>query len=164
MMTKRRAFLLSFVAVVSACASAPTRSAAAPSDLAAAEQAIRPILLEMLAAANAHDTDRHLAFYTPSPDLVFVINDEAIHGLDALRERQRQWWQDGKSNAVYELLGSPEYRMPAPGVVIQTYFLKSTRSVAGGPPRSSSFGISAVWRQQAEGWRIVYAHEATVTR
>jgi hypothetical protein len=57
----------------------------------------------------------------------------------------------------------PQYRMPAPGVVVQTYFLKGTRTVAGAA-RTTSFGISAVWQKRPEGWRIIYAHEAIVTR
>ena len=130
-------------------------------DLAVAEREIRPLLQEMLAAANAHDTDRHLAMYLRSPDLVFIANDEAF---DSLRVRQRQWWQDGKSDVVYELVGTPEYRMAAPGVAIQMYFLKSTRVVGAGPARTLSFGVTAVWRKRPEGWRIIYAHESIVTR
>lgn len=163
-MSIRIATTLALVALLTSCSAATSRNAAANDDLAADEAALRPMLAELLAAANAHDTDRHLALYLQSPELVFVVNDEPIRGIDSLRVRQRQWWQDGKSDVVYEIVGAPAYRSPAPGVVIQTYFLKAVRSVAGTPPRTSSFGITAVWQHRPEGWRIIYAHEAVVTR
>ena len=134
------------------------------SPISADEAELRPLFAELLAAANAHDTDRHLALYIHSRDLVFVVNDEPIRGYDSLRVRQRQWWLDGKSDAVYSVVGTPEYRTLAPGVVLQTYFLKSTRSAPDGTSRTASFGITSVWQKRPEGWRITYAHEAVVTR
>lgn len=140
-----------------------TRSSAAD-DLTAAREALAPKLQEMLAAANAHDTDRHLAAYLHSPDLVFVVNDQTIHGWDALRAQQLKWWQNGKSDAVYTVLGEPEYTMLAPGLVAQTYFLDSHRAGAGGDAHGAHLGVTDVWQQGAEGWRIVYAHESVTPR
>lgn len=131
-------------------------------DLAAARAAIAPQLQEMLAAANAHDTDRHLASYQRSPDLVFVVNDQVIHGWDALRAQQLKWWQNGKSDAVYAVLGKPEYTMLAPGLVAQTYFLDSHR--AGDDAHGAHLGVTDVWRKQGGTWRIVYAHESVAPR
>ena len=138
-----------------------TRSSAAD-DLTTAREALAPKLQEMLAAANAHDTDRHLAAYLHSPDLVFVVNDQTIHGWDALRAQQLKWWQNGKSDAVYTVLGEPEYTMLAPGLVAQTYFLDSHR--AGDDAHGAHLGVTDVWQQGAEGWRIVYAHESVAPR
>ena len=162
-MFKRLRYLVALVALLASCIHATVHRNTPAGDVAAAEAEIRPLLQEMLAAANAHDTDRHLATYLRSPDVIFVVNDEAIRGFDSLRVRQRQWWLDGKSDVVYELVGTPEYRMPSPGAVVQTYFLKGTRTVAG-VVRTSSFGITAIWQKRPEGWRIIYAHEAVVTR
>lgn len=55
------------------------------------QQQVAPLLAEMEASANAHDTDRHLAAYSRDSALTFVIKREVIRGWDALRERQRQW-------------------------------------------------------------------------
>jgi ketosteroid isomerase-like protein len=118
----------------------------------------------MKTAAQAHDVDAHLAFYIHSPTLLFVINGEAIRGWEALRQKQREWWQNGKSDVVYQLVDSVDYRMPAPGLVIQTYFLASRRTNAGGSTRESRLGVTALWQKRAEGWRIIYAHESSVTR
>ena len=137
------------------------RSSAAD-DLTAAREALAPKLQEMLAAANAHDTDRHLAAYLHSPDLVFVVNDQVIHGWDALRVQQLKWWQNGKSDAVYSVLGTPQYTMLAPGLVAQTYSLDSHR--AGDDAHGAHLGVTDVWQQGAEGWRIVYAHESVTPR
>lgn len=131
-------------------------------ELAAARAAILPHFQEMLAAANAHDTDRHLASYLHSPELVFVVNDQVIHGWDALRVQQLQWWQNGKSDAVYAVLGAPEYTLLAPGLVAQTYFLDSHR--AGGEAHGAHLGVTDIWRKGTDGWRIVYAHESVVPR
>lgn len=137
---------------------------ASTSDRDAARAAIEPQFREMLAAANAHDTDRHLAAYERSPELVFVANDRVIHGWDALHAQQLEWWQHGKSDAVYEPIGTPEYTMPAPDVVILTYLLDSHRSGASGAARGAHLGVTNVWHRTTDGWRIVYAHESVVPR
>lgn len=162
-MTSRFAFATTLVAVCVACASAtrsPLAGAVSPSQLAAARAAIEPQFREMFAAANAHDTDRHLAAYQRSAALVFVANDQEIHGWDALRAQQLKWWQNGTSDAVYTVLGAPEYTMPAPGVVVQTYFLDSHRSAAAAGSRGVHLSVTDVWRELPEGRRIVYAHES----
>jgi ketosteroid isomerase-like protein len=133
-------------------------------DLAAARAEIAPRFAEMQAAANAHDTDRHLSFYAREPSLLFVINDQAINGFEALRDKQRQWWNDGKTDVVYTAVGDPDFRMAAPGVVVVTHFLTSRRTLAGGEVRSTAFGISALWQKRPEGWRIIHAHESTVQK
>ena len=160
--------LLALALPLTGCATsvhtAPTAYEASAPELATARAEILPLFEEMKAAANAHDTDRHLAAYLHSPALVFVVNDEAIHGWDALRERQLQWWQHGKSDAVYEVMGTPEYVMPASNVVVQTYFLDSHRSGANAGTHGAHLGVTDVWRRTADGWRIVYAHESVVPR
>lgn len=153
---------MSLAACSAAVRTSPGASGAPAPALADARAAILPHFQEMLAAANAHDTDRHLASYLHSPDLVFVVNDQVIHGWDALRVQQLQWWQNGRSDAVYTVLGAPEYTMLAPGLVAQTYFLDSHRAGASGTSRGAHLGVTDVWQQRAEGWRIVYAHESVV--
>lgn len=159
------AFAMLSVIALAACSTAAQNGAGgAPSteELAAARAGIEPHFQEMFAAANAHDTDRHLASYLHSPALVFVANDQEIHGWDALREQQLKWWQNGKSDAVYTVVGEPEYTMPARDVVLQTYFLDSHR--AGADTRSARLSVTDVWQKRAEGWRVIYAHESVVVK
>ena len=138
--------------------------AASPDDLAAARGDILPLLAAMQDAANAHDAAKHLSYYAHDASLLFVINDQSIAGWDALLAQQRKWWLDGKSDAHYAMTGDPDFRMPAPGVVIVTYFLTSQRTQADGTPQKTRFGISDVWQRRPEGWRIIYAHESTVNQ
>ena len=132
--------------------------------LASARKEILPLLSAMQTAANAHDADKHLAFYAHDPSLLFVINDEAITGWEALLAKQRQWWQNGKSDVIYTFVGEPDFKMPAPGLVITTYFLSSRRTLPDGTARATGFGVSAVWQRRPEGWRIIYAHESVVQK
>jgi ketosteroid isomerase-like protein len=137
---------------------------APPDDLAAARAEILPLFEAMQAAANAHDAEKHVSFYAREPSLLFVINDEAIVGYDALLAKQREWWQGGKTDVAYTLIGKPDFRMPARGLVMVTYFLTSRRTMPDGKTRNTGFGISALWQQRPEGWRIIYAHESTVNK
>jgi ketosteroid isomerase-like protein len=142
-----------------------TALAQLPSDgLAAARAEILPLLKAMQAAANEHDAEKHVSFYAREPSLLFVDEDEAIVGYDALLAKQRQWWQDGKTDVTYKLVGEPDFRMPAPGLVMVTYFLTSPRTTPEGKLRETGFGISALWQKRPEGWRIIYAHESIVNK
>jgi hypothetical protein len=38
-----------------------------------------------------------------------LINGEVIRGWDAYREKQRQWWDDGRAVGSYDALGEPVY-------------------------------------------------------
>ena len=143
----------------------PAAAAAQPADdLASARAEIAPLFAEMQAAANAHDTDRHVSFYAREPSLPFIINDQRIIGWETLRDQQRQWWNDGKTDVVYTPVGEPEYRMLGPGLVMLTHFLASRRTLPNGEARLTGFGISALWQKRPEGWRIIYAHESMVKK
>lgn len=131
-------------------------------ELADARKEILPLFREMQTAANAHDTEKHVSFYAREPSLLFVINDEAIVGYDALLAKQREWWQNGKTDVVYKMVGEPDLKMAAPGLVIVTYFLTSRRTLPDGKTRNTKFGISSLWQKRPEGWRIIHAHESTV--
>ena len=139
-----------------------TAAFASSDDLTSARAEILPLFEAMQAAANAHDAETHLSFYVREPTLLFVINDRAIVGWDALLEAQRQWWRYGKTDVVYRLVGEPDFRMTAPGLVMVTYFLTSQRTLPDGRSGSTRFGISALWQRRPQGWRIIYAHESAV--
>ena len=45
-----------------------------PMSLEAFKSAVMPLLAELEASANAHDTDRHMASYARESSLTFVFN------------------------------------------------------------------------------------------
>ena len=156
-------FLALAVSVTACSTAAPSTRAEGPRDvafLAEAREGIQPLFERMLVTANAHDVDGHLATYARDSTLVFVINDQIIRGWTELHERQRQWWQDGKSDAAYRVVGEPDYQMPAAGVVVQTYLLSSHRTLADGTPSDGRIAVTDIWRKGPDGWRILYAHES----
>ena len=154
------ALAVSITACSTAASSTRSERARAGGTLVEAREEIQPLFERMLATANAHDVDGHLAAYVRDSTLVFVINDEIIRGWTELHERQRQWWQDGKSDAAYRVVGEPAYQMPALGVVVQTYLLSSHRTLADGAPSDGRIAVTDIWRKGPDGWRVVYAHES----
>lgn len=151
-------FVLVFMTALTAQTQVPSET------LATARAEIFPLFKAMEAAANVHDAEKHISFYANEPDLLFVINDRAIVGWNALLKQQRQWWHNSKSDVKYEMVGEPDFRMPAPGLVMVTYFLRSHRTLSDGRTSDSGFGISALWQKRPEGWRIIYAHESMVIK
>ncbi len=136
--------------------------AQAVSPTGSTRQQIEPLLDEMTSAANAHDTDRYLVPYLHEPSLIFVINGTLIHGWKDLHDQQLKWWNNGASDAVYTLRGTPEFTVLSPKVVVVTKPLASRRTSSDGSVRSSEFVLTMVWQKLAQGWRIVVAHESTV--
>ncbi|HSE11408.1 MAG TPA: nuclear transport factor 2 family protein [Rudaea sp.] len=114
----------------------------------------------MQAAANAHDTDRFMSAFLRTSELVFAVNGEVIHGWDALREQQRKWWNDGKSDAVYSEQGASEFQRLDGRTVITTSRFRSKRSAADGSAKEGAFAVSYVWKKLPQGWTIVYGHES----
>ncbi|HET7622091.1 MAG TPA: molybdopterin-dependent oxidoreductase [Gemmatimonadaceae bacterium] len=155
------ALTLALAACSSAARSTRTADERAGGTLAEARAEITPLFERMQTTANAHDADGHLAAYAHDSALVFIINDQAIHGFAALLEQQRAWWKNGTSDVVYRLDGDPEYRMPAPGLVVETYFLKARRTLADGTVREGRLAVTDIWKKRPEGWRIIYAHESS---
>lgn len=154
-MASRIAFLLLPVLMLHA-------GTARADDLARARAEILPLHEAMQIAANDHDVEKHLAYYVREPDLMFIINDRMVVGYDELVKSQRRAWKDGKSDVVYSVEGEPDFRMPADGLIMLTYFLKSHRTEPDGSTMHSRFSVSMLWQRRPEGWRITYAHESKV--
>lgn len=133
-------------------------------DFAAARAEILPLLTAMHAAANERDAEKHVSFYARDASLLFIINDEKIVGYEAVLAKQRQWWRKGKTGVEYKMVGEPDFTMPARGLVMVTYFLTSSRTLPNGKIGSTGYGISALWQKRPDGWRIIYAHESTVSK
>ena len=136
-------------------------SADAPVSPESARAEVGPLLAEMGAAANAHDVERHVGFYARDPSVILISDGEAIVGWEAIRDKQREWWKGGKTDVVYTIQGKPDLRIPAPGLVLTTLFMKSRRALPGGQVRDGQFAVSSLWQKRPEGWRVIYSHEST---
>ena len=131
------------------------------SELDVFQQEVGSLLAEMEASANAHDTERHLAAYSRDAALTFVVNGEIIRGWEALREKQRQWWSDGKATGAYEYVGKPAFELLRTDLGLTTHLIAARSSLADGQVRERQLAFTAVWCRRPEGWRIVYAHESS---
>ena len=129
--------------------------------LEAFKSAVTPLLAELQASANAHDTDRHLAAYARLPSLIFVFNGSIIRGWDELRALQRQWWNDGKAKGSYAYLDSPIFEALGNDAGLTTFLIAARRVADGGDVVERTLAYSALWRRFEEGWRITFAHEST---
>jgi ketosteroid isomerase-like protein len=124
-------------------------------------QQLTPLLAEMEASANAHDTDRHLAVYHRDSALIFIIDGEIIRGWDALRQKQRQWWQEGKAQGVYALIGTPIFELLGNDLGLTTHVIAARSTLPGGKVQERHLAFTALWTRRPEGWRITYAHESS---
>lgn len=139
----------------------PTSESAMSFEPGAFQQQVAPLLAEMEASANAHDTDRHLAAYARDPALTFIINGEIIRGWDSLRERQRQWWNERTATGIYEYLGEPTYEAFGKDLGLTTLLIAARMGLPDGQVRERQLAFTALWRRREEGWRIIYAHESS---
>lgn len=138
-----------------------TWPARAQSKSPAADQ-IFPLLTEQLVAANAHDTDRFLATYLHSPELIFVANGQIFRGWDNLRDQQLKWWKNGKSDVVYTQQLQPEVTVLDSQTVLVTQQVTSHRTLPDGKPSEGTAVITTIWRLLPVGWRVTYGHESLV--
>jgi ketosteroid isomerase-like protein len=122
---------------------------------------VAPLLAEMEASANRHDTDRHLAAYSRDPALIFIFNGEIIRGWDTLRERQREWWHDGNAAGTYEYIGEPLGELLGKDLGLTTSLIAARANLPDGQIRERRLVFSALWSRRLEGWRIIYAHESS---
>jgi len=130
-----------------------------PPDAARAQ--VSASLAEMGAAANAHDVDRHVGFYARDPSTELIFNGEPILGWDAIYAKQREWWQNGKTDVVYTPRGRPDIRLLSRDLAVTTLLMTSKRTMPDGTVKEGSFAVSAIWKKLPAGWRILYAHEST---
>jgi uncharacterized protein (TIGR02246 family) len=147
--------------LLSLAAAAPAWCVDSLNDPTGAAREVAPLLAEMGAAANAHDIERHVGFYAHDPSVMLIFNGEAIVGWEAIRDKQRQWWKNGKTDVVYKMQGDPNFRVLAPGFVVTTIFMKSSRTMPSGEVSENNFAVSALWQKRPEGWRVIYSHEST---
>ena len=154
--------VLTIVALISIAATVTAWCAISIKDANGDAQAeVAPLLQAMGAAANAHDVEHHVGFYAHDPSVTLIFNGEVIVGWEAIRDKQSEWWKNGKTDVVYTMQGAPTFRVAAPGLVVTTTLMKSRRSGPSGAVVENNFAVSALWQKRPEGWRVIYAHEST---
>ncbi len=126
------------------------------------ERQIRPLMDELMLAANAHDTDRYLKPFVHDSSLLFVFNGIVVNGYTKLRELQYKAWNSPKTNAVYTLRGPDAYTVLDSRMVIVTSLLSSRRTMPTGETKSGDLVITILWQMRPDGWHIVHAHESTL--
>jgi hypothetical protein len=129
--------------------------------LEAFRSAVMPLLVELEASANAHDTDRHMAAYARHSSLTFVFNGKIVRGWDRLRELQRQWWGDGEVKGSYTHLDSPIFEALGDDAGLTTLLIAARKEAVDGSVVEKTLAYSALWRRLEEGWRITFAHESS---
>lgn len=135
--------------------------AGAQTAAASATREIAPLLDAMMAAANAHDTDRFLASYLHDTSLVMVFNGSVIAGYDSVRALQLKWWNNGRSDVAYAFSGPLRYTVLGPAAAVTTFRLHAQRTDSTGARRGGDLAVTSVWQKRPEGWRIVAVHEST---
>jgi ketosteroid isomerase-like protein len=125
------------------------------------ESAVTPLLAELEASANAHDTDRHMAAYAQDPSLTFVFNGEIVRGWHELRRLQREWLKDGMVKGTYTYLGVPIFDVLGDDFGLTTFLIAVRREVDDSSVVEKTLAYSALWRRLAEGWRITFANESS---
>jgi ketosteroid isomerase-like protein len=159
-MTKKHS--VAVLIVLSALIFAAAKAAASKSSSSASPQdQLRPLVEQMEASANAHDTDKFLQLFLHSPALVFAVNGTLIHGYDDLHTQQLKWWNNGNTDVVYTRQAEPEFIVISKDAAIVTLVEASARTKADGTTARNAAAISLVWQRLPEGWRVVYAHEST---
>ena len=121
-----------------------------------------PLLDEMLAAANAHDTDRFMRMYARQPDTVLVFDDVTLRGWQAIHDAQLDWWDHGTSDAVYRAPSPPRITPISVDVVATLQTLEVTSTTPAGAKAEARVFATSIWKRLPEGWRIVLAHESLI--
>jgi hypothetical protein len=83
-------------------------------------------------AANAHDVERHVGYYARIPNVTLIVDGEPLVGWNTIRDKQKEWWNNGKTDVVYQLQGAPEIVELAPNVIVTTLLMKAHRTLSTG--------------------------------
>ena len=112
-------------------------------------------------AANAHDVERHVGYYAHTRVVTLIVDGEPIVGWDTIREKQKEWWNNGKTDVVYQIQGPQEILELAPGVMVTTLLMKAHRTLPSGEIKEGRFAVSSIWQKGPSGWKVIYSHEST---
>ena len=127
------------------------------------QAAIAPMMDELMAAANAHDTDRYLAPFLHDSTLVFIYNGVVVNGYPTLRDLQWKAWNSPKTDATYTRRAPDRYQVLTPALVMSTTLLGSSRTAPTGETKKTQMVVTMLWQQRSDGWHIIQAHESTAS-
>jgi ketosteroid isomerase-like protein len=155
--------MLSTAAIICLLVPALSRAQASSATEQSVQKQLEPLMAQMLAAANAHDTDRFMALYLRQPSFVFTFNGMIINGWEAARTQQLKWWNNGKSDVVYKYSSPPEVTVLGSDAAVVTQPISASRTLPDGKRSTSEIVATTVWQKFPEGWRGVQVHESMAT-
>jgi ketosteroid isomerase-like protein len=135
--------------------------AAAIATAQSSQSSIAPMMDELMAAANAHDTDRYLAPFLHDSTMVFIVNTVVINGYSTLRDLQWKAWNSPKTDATYSRRAPDRYVVLRPTLVLSTSLLGSSRTAPTGETKKTEMVVTMLWQLRGDGWRIIETHEST---
>jgi ketosteroid isomerase-like protein len=112
-------------------------------------------------AANAHDVERHVGYYARIPNVTLIVDGEPLVGWNTIRDRQQEWWNNGKTDVVYQLQGTPEILELDPNLMVTTLLMKAHRTLSSGEVKEGRIAVSSIWQKGPDGWKVVYSHESS---
>jgi uncharacterized protein (TIGR02246 family) len=154
MSTLGRTFVLVGAAALTACAQPPAAQPTAPPDSRAAEEAaLRTVIGEWSASAQAKDAAKFVSFYAEDA-VVMMENAPDINGMPAIREGIGGMMQDpnfalsfGPDKVVVARSGELAY---------ETGTYSMTMTGGDKKPATQKGHYVAVWQKQADGsWKAV---------
>jgi ketosteroid isomerase-like protein len=104
---------------------------------------------------------RHVGYYAHIPNVTLIYDGEPLIGWDTIRDKQQEWWNNGKTDVVYDIQGPPDVFELAPNVVVTTLLMKAHRTLPSGEVKEGRFAVSSIWQKRPGGWKVVYSHEST---
>lgn len=126
------------------------------------QAAIAPMMDELMAAANAHDTDRYLRPFLHDSTLVFIYNGIVVNGYPTLRDLQWKAWNSPKTDATYTRRAPDSYQVLTPALVMSTTLLGSSRTAPTGETKKTEMVVTMLWQRRSDGWHVIQAHESSV--
>ena len=103
----------------------------------------------------------HVGYYAHIPNVTLIFDGEPLIGWETIRDKQKEWWKNGKTDVVYQIQGPPEVVELAPDVVVTTLLMRAHRTLPSGEVKDGRFAVSSIWQKRPEGWKVVYSHEST---
>src|SRR5262249_48197761 len=118
-----------------------------------AEEAVRRVLEDQVAAWNQGDLEGFMAGYWQSPELSFFSGKERTRGWQATLDRYRKRYQAGGQEMGTLRFEEVQVRVLGPDAVLATgrWQLERKKDKPGGL-------FTLLFRRLPEGWRIVHDH------
>lgn len=124
---------------------------------AGARDELRAALGEWVAATNARDVGRQMAFYAPTLGAYYLTRDTPREAVRA--EKSRVF---GRAESVDVQASAPDIRVSGDGQMAVMRFRKRYRITGGAGERSGEVLQELRWRRTPGGWKIVSERDLRV--